>query len=112
VRLWQPRGPKRLEVWSWGLAERGAPPAVAEFSRKMQILTFSPSGIFEQDDGEMGGQEEEKGHDPQAPLQMGRTHAHQTSNFADVFLVPQSVGVSRFNPPSSENFSSGVGARS
>ena len=56
VRLWQPRGPKRLEVWSWGLVEREAPPAVVELARKMQILTFSPSGIFEQDDGEMWGE--------------------------------------------------------
>ncbi len=55
-RLWQPRGPKRMEVWSWGLAEREAPPAVVEVARKMQILTFSPSGIFEQDDGEMWGE--------------------------------------------------------
>jgi 3-phenylpropionate/trans-cinnamate dioxygenase alpha subunit len=52
VRLWHPRGPKRIEVWSWGLVERDAPPAVVELARKMQILTFSPSGIFEQDDGE------------------------------------------------------------
>ena len=56
VRLWQPRGPERLEVWSWGLVEREAPPAVVELARKMQILTFSPSGIFEQDDGEMWGE--------------------------------------------------------
>jgi len=56
VRLWHPRGPKRMEVWSWGLVEREAPPAVVELARKMQILTFSPSGIFEQDDGEMWGE--------------------------------------------------------
>ncbi len=54
-RLWQPRGPKRMEVWSWGLVEKGAPSEVVELARKMQILTFSPSGIFEQDDGEMWG---------------------------------------------------------
>lgn len=56
IRLWHPRGPKRMEVWSWGLVERDAPAAVVEMARKMQILTFSPSGIFEQDDGEMWGQ--------------------------------------------------------
>ena len=55
VRLWHPRGPDRMEVWSWGLVEREAPPAVVALARKMQILTFSPSGIFEQDDGEMWG---------------------------------------------------------
>jgi len=56
IRLWHPRGPKRMEVWSWGLVERDAPAAVVAMARKMQILTFSPSGIFEQDDGEMWGQ--------------------------------------------------------
>jgi 3-phenylpropionate/trans-cinnamate dioxygenase alpha subunit len=56
IRLWRPHGPNRMEVWSWGLVEREAPPAVVELARKMQILTFSPSGIFEQDDGEMWGE--------------------------------------------------------
>lgn len=56
VRLWQPRGPDRMEVWSWGLVERDAPPAARDLARQMQILTFSSSGIFEQDDGEMWGE--------------------------------------------------------
>jgi len=56
VRLWHPRGPGRIEVWAWGLVEREAPPAVVELARAMQILTFSPSGIFEQDDGAMWGE--------------------------------------------------------
>jgi nitrite reductase/ring-hydroxylating ferredoxin subunit len=51
VRVWQPRGPKALDVWSYGLIERDAPPEVVEITRKMMGLTFSPSGIFEQDDG-------------------------------------------------------------
>ena len=51
VRLWHPRGPKALDVWSYGLIEKDAPPAVVEITRKMMGLTFSPSGIFEQDDG-------------------------------------------------------------
>ena len=29
-RVWIPRGPGRMEVWSWGLAERDAPPEVVE----------------------------------------------------------------------------------
>jgi 3-phenylpropionate/trans-cinnamate dioxygenase alpha subunit len=56
LRLWHPRGPNRIEVWSWALVERDAPPTVVEMARKMQILTFSPTGIFEQDDGEMWGE--------------------------------------------------------
>jgi len=55
IRVWHPRGPRKMEVYSWGLIEREAPPEVVELARKMQVLTFSPSGIFEQDDGEMWG---------------------------------------------------------
>jgi len=56
ARVWHPRGPREMEVWSYGLIERDAPPDVLEFARKMQILTFSPSGIFEQDDGTVWGE--------------------------------------------------------
>ena len=55
VRVWHPRGPHGMEVYSWGMIEKEAPPEVVEIARKAQILTFSPSGIFEQDDGEMWG---------------------------------------------------------
>jgi len=55
VRVWHPRGPRKMEVYSWDLIEREAPPEVVELARKMQVLTFSPSGIFEHDDGEMWG---------------------------------------------------------
>lgn len=51
VRVWHPRGPKGLDVWSYGLIEKDAPPEVVDITRKMMGLTFSPSGIFEQDDG-------------------------------------------------------------
>jgi len=55
IRVWHPRGPRAIEVWSYGLIERDAPPEVREFARKMQTLTFSSSGIFEQDDGAVWG---------------------------------------------------------
>jgi 3-phenylpropionate/trans-cinnamate dioxygenase subunit alpha len=51
--LWQPKGPDRMEIWSWSLVENDAPSEIADFARDMQIRTFSPSGIFEQDDVEM-----------------------------------------------------------
>ena len=55
VRVWHPRGPHGMEVYSWGMIEKDAPPEVVEIARRAQVLTFSPSGIFEQDDGEMWG---------------------------------------------------------
>ncbi len=56
VRVWQPRGPDAIDVWSWGLIDREAPPEMVEFARKVQILTFAPAGIFEQDDGCVWGE--------------------------------------------------------
>jgi phenylpropionate dioxygenase-like ring-hydroxylating dioxygenase large terminal subunit len=52
MRLWQPKGPDKIEIWSWLIVERDAPDEWKELSRKAYILTFGPSGIFEQDDTE------------------------------------------------------------
>ncbi len=51
VRVWHPCGPKEIRVHSYGLVEHDAPPEVKEITRKMLGLTFSSSGIYEQDDG-------------------------------------------------------------
>ncbi|HCU91013.1 MAG TPA: aromatic ring-hydroxylating dioxygenase subunit alpha [Gammaproteobacteria bacterium] len=51
VRVWHPRGPKEIHVQSYGLVEKDAPQEVRDLTRKAMGLTFSPSGIFEQDDG-------------------------------------------------------------
>ncbi|MDQ1499649.1 MAG: hypothetical protein QOI86_2989 [Actinomycetota bacterium] len=51
-RIWQPRGAGETEVMSWALVEHDAPPEVKERTRRVAILTFSDSGIFEQDDAE------------------------------------------------------------
>ncbi len=56
IRAWHPRGPRAMDVWSYALIERDAPPEVLEITRKMQVLTFGPSGIFEQDDGCVWGE--------------------------------------------------------
>jgi len=51
-RLWQPRGPDKLEIWSWLVVEKEADPRWKEMCRRAYILTFGTSGIFEQDDTE------------------------------------------------------------
>jgi hypothetical protein len=53
IRLWNPLGVDRLEVWSWALVERNAPEDHRERVRRSTILTFSSSGIFEADDAEV-----------------------------------------------------------
>ena len=49
-RVWHPKGPDKIEIWSWAFADRAAPPAVKEDIRLTAIRGFSPSGTFEQDD--------------------------------------------------------------
>ncbi|WP_344030370.1 aromatic ring-hydroxylating oxygenase subunit alpha [Pseudonocardia kongjuensis] len=50
IRTWQPRGPGRMEVWSWLLAPREASPEFKERMYRAGMASFSPSGAFEQDD--------------------------------------------------------------
>src|SRR3989442_6629412 len=50
LRVWQPRGPDKTEVWSWLYVDKAAPPRVKEAIRLAAVRGFSPSGTFEQDD--------------------------------------------------------------
>ena len=52
MKQWTPKGPGRIEVLSWGLVEQAATPEWKDRSRQHYVLTFGPSGIFEQDDSE------------------------------------------------------------
>ncbi|HET9771917.1 MAG TPA: aromatic ring-hydroxylating dioxygenase subunit alpha [Acidimicrobiia bacterium] len=52
MRVWHPKGPGEMEVWSWILVPKDAPPEAKESWRQGVVRTFSPAGIFEQDDGE------------------------------------------------------------
>lgn len=51
-RVWQPKGPHKTEVRVWALVNKNAPPEVKEAYRKGVMITFSPTGVFECDDGE------------------------------------------------------------
>lgn len=52
LRLWLPKGPDKIEIYAWLLVERNAPESWKQLSRQSSVFTFSPSGIFEQDDTE------------------------------------------------------------
>jgi phenylpropionate dioxygenase-like ring-hydroxylating dioxygenase large terminal subunit len=52
MKLWTPKAPGRIEVLSFGLVEQAASPEWKARSRQHYVLTFGPSGIFEQDDSE------------------------------------------------------------
>jgi phenylpropionate dioxygenase-like ring-hydroxylating dioxygenase large terminal subunit len=53
MRLWKPVGPDKMEVMTWFLVEKNATEDWKQRSREAYVLTFSPSGIFEQDDTEV-----------------------------------------------------------
>jgi phenylpropionate dioxygenase-like ring-hydroxylating dioxygenase large terminal subunit len=52
IRLWQPMGPDKMEIWAWTFIERDAPEELKDKMRRVTQATFASSGIFEQDDAE------------------------------------------------------------
>jgi len=53
LRIWQPRGPHRIEVNSWCLVDRELPDDLKNAAMRQYTVSFGPSGMFEQDDGEI-----------------------------------------------------------
>ncbi|MFC3050665.1 aromatic ring-hydroxylating oxygenase subunit alpha [Kordiimonas pumila] len=51
-RVWQPKGPDKIELYSWTLVNKNMPAEVKEAYRRGSMMTFSPAGVFEMDDGE------------------------------------------------------------
>jgi phenylpropionate dioxygenase-like ring-hydroxylating dioxygenase large terminal subunit len=56
IRVWHPRGPDKIEVWSWCFVNKDAPKEVKDAMRVNVVRTFSPGGALEQDDGENWGE--------------------------------------------------------
>jgi ethylbenzene dioxygenase alpha subunit len=52
IRVWQPRGPGKIELHTWTIVNKSAPQEIKDRWRKGTMMTFSPSGVFEMDDGE------------------------------------------------------------
>ena len=51
-RVTHPRGPGEMEIWAWTSVPKAAPDEVKEQYRINVLRTFSPGGMFEQDDAE------------------------------------------------------------
>ncbi|HVX22785.1 MAG TPA: SRPBCC family protein [Acidimicrobiales bacterium] len=51
-RTWHPKGPGTTVLQTWVLVNRAMPDELKEAYRRGAMLTFSPSGLFEMDDGE------------------------------------------------------------
>ncbi|MEU0940045.1 aromatic ring-hydroxylating dioxygenase subunit alpha [Embleya sp. NPDC005971] len=52
MRVWHPRGPGQIEVWSWTYLPKDADEPAKQAVRTSTIRTFSAAGVFETDDGE------------------------------------------------------------
>jgi len=52
LRQWQPKGPHKIEIWSWCLIEKDLPERWKEASRRAYVQTFGVAGTTEQDDTE------------------------------------------------------------
>lgn len=50
IRVWHPRGPDHIEIWSWVFVDKLAPANVREAVRLGSLRSFGPAGTFEQDD--------------------------------------------------------------
>jgi phenylpropionate dioxygenase-like ring-hydroxylating dioxygenase large terminal subunit len=50
IRVWQPKGPGKMEIWNWILAPKEASDAYKRRAYQIGMSSFSPSGSFEQDD--------------------------------------------------------------
>jgi 3-phenylpropionate/trans-cinnamate dioxygenase alpha subunit len=52
MRVTHPRGPDEMEIWAWTFVPVAAPDEVKNEMRINVLRTFSPGGMFEQDDAE------------------------------------------------------------
>ncbi len=50
IRLWQPRGPEKTEVWTYCIVDKDAPTEVKDAHRKGLTFLMGPSGNMDQDD--------------------------------------------------------------
>ncbi len=50
VRLWQPLGPAKTEIWTWVIVPKIVPTEIAERVYEITTSHFGPSGVAEMDD--------------------------------------------------------------
>jgi 3-phenylpropionate/trans-cinnamate dioxygenase alpha subunit len=56
IRVWHPRGPDKIETWSWVFVDKKAPKEIKDFTRlATERQQAGPASAFEQDDGENWG---------------------------------------------------------
>jgi phenylpropionate dioxygenase-like ring-hydroxylating dioxygenase large terminal subunit len=95
IRVWQPRGVNRMEVWSWTFAEGDPSAEVVEAQRRNMTTSFSASGLVEQEDGLMWSS-------CQRELESGVVRRRHVLNYAqganNTYTEPDRPGVLGKNP--------------
>lgn len=51
-KVWQPRGPREIEVWTWVMVHKEMPDELKQQIVKDAVMSFGTAGTFEADDGE------------------------------------------------------------
>ena len=54
-KMWHPRGPGEVEVWTWVIVEKSMPKELKRRIQRETIRTFGTAGTFESDDGQNFG---------------------------------------------------------
>ena len=52
LKLWHPRGPHEIEVWSYPVIDAGWPQELQDAVAHNTTISFQPTGVFEADDAE------------------------------------------------------------
>ena len=52
MRTWLPKGPRQFELRAWTVVNKNMPDSIRDIIQNACMASFSPSGLFEMDDGE------------------------------------------------------------
>ena len=73
LRLWQPKGADKMEIWSWCFVDKNTSDKWKQASKESYLRVFGAGGMFEQDDMENWGGDH-----------TGPTRAHSKATYAAI----------------------------
>jgi phenylpropionate dioxygenase-like ring-hydroxylating dioxygenase large terminal subunit len=85
LRVWQPMGAGKMEVWSWCLVEQDASEEFKKNSNRAFLTTFGASGTLEQDDAENWSGQTRVG----AGMMAGQHYLNYSAGSAHVEPIPE-----------------------
>ncbi len=85
LRVWQPIGAGKMEIWSWCLVEQDASEEFKKNSNRAFLTTFGASGTLEQDDAENWSGQTRVG----AGMMAGHHYLNYSAGSAHVEPIPE-----------------------